>query len=110
MDDKEKQLLAKNGSHCSMCGKALVPKHLELTHMKPMSEGGSGEFKNLVLLCASCHKELHTSKNNRLAGVGIGGAILGASLGGPAGAIIGGIVGLFLGDSVNKRKKENIDG
>ena len=110
MDDKKKQLLAKNGSHCSMCGKTLDPKHLELTHIKPMSEGGSDDFKNLTLLCANCHKELHTSENNRLAGAGIGGAILGASLGGPAGAIIGGLVGLFMGDSVNKSKKENIDG
>ncbi|NVK23858.1 MAG: HNH endonuclease [Gammaproteobacteria bacterium] len=85
-------------------------KHLELSHIKPKSEGGSDDYKNLVLLCAHCNAELHTSGNNRLAGAGLGGAILGASLAGPAGAIIGGLVGLFMGDSVNKSKKEDIDG
>ncbi|ACK45282.1 HNH nuclease [Shewanella baltica OS223] len=113
MDDKKKQLLANlanNGSHCAVCDKALDPEHLELMHIKQLSEGVSGELKNFVLLCSSCNKELHTSENNRLAGSGIGGAILGASLGGPAGAIIGGLVGLFMGDSVNKSKKVNIDG
>ncbi|WP_152488099.1 MULTISPECIES: HNH endonuclease [unclassified Pseudomonas] len=110
MDDKGKQLLAKNGRHCSMCGKTLDQERLELTHIKPIGKGGSDDVKNLTLLCANCHKELHASENNRLAGAGIGGAILGASIGGPAGAIIGGLVGLFMGDAANKSKKENIDG
>lgn len=45
-------------------------------------------------------------ESNRLAGAGLGGAILGASVGGPAGAIIGGIIGLILGESANENKRK----
>ena len=43
---------------------------------------------------------------DRLAGVGIGGAMLGASLGGPIGAVIGALVGLGLGHVVNNAEQE----
>ena len=43
---------------------------------------------------------------DRLAGVGIGGAMLGASLGGPVGAVVGAVVGLVLGHTVNNMERE----
>ncbi len=45
-------------------------------------------------------------EKNRLAGAGLGGAVLGASLGGPWGALIGGFVGLILGEKANEEKRK----
>lgn len=45
-------------------------------------------------------------ESNRLAGAGLGGAILGASVGGPTGAIIGGLIGLFIGEKANEDKRK----
>lgn len=45
-------------------------------------------------------------ESNRLAGAGLGGAILGASVGGPAGAVIGGIIGLLIGEKSNEDKRK----
>lgn len=45
-------------------------------------------------------------ESNRLAGAGLGGAILGASVGGPAGAIIGGFLGLLIGEKANEDKRK----
>ncbi len=51
-------------------------------------------------------KSRETEEDDRIIGAGIGGALLGASLAGPPGAIIGGLIGLFLGDTVNKEKRQ----
>jgi len=45
-------------------------------------------------------------ESNRLAGAGMGGAILGASVAGPAGAIIGGLIGLIIGEKTNEEKRK----
>lgn len=111
MENNTKLLLAqRTGSRCSRCGRIMAPQQFELHHIKPVSDGGVTDISNLVLLCPNCHREIHTSENSRLAGAGIGGAVLGASLAGPVGAIIGGIVGLLMGDSVNKAKRGETNG
>lgn len=110
MESKKNETSSNNESRCSICGKYFISSHLDIHHVRPANKDDLENMKNIILVCAKCNSELHASENNRLAGAGIGGAMLGASIGGPAGAIIGGLIGLFMGDSVNKSKKENIDG
>ncbi|EHH3082068.1 HNH endonuclease [Vibrio vulnificus] len=99
---------------CAVCGTQIEENRLEVHHIKPLKDGGEHLADNIVHICPKCHREIHTTNNNRLAGAGLGGAILGASLAGPAGALVGGLVGLLMGDSVNKSKtpenKGNNDG
>ncbi|WP_346205600.1 HNH endonuclease [Aeromonas salmonicida] len=36
--------------------------YLEVHHIKPLSEGGSDELKNVAVLCPHCHREQHFGK------------------------------------------------
>lgn len=38
-------------------GKALPSYGCEIHHIAPVSEGGSGELNNLIMLCPKCHKK-----------------------------------------------------
>lgn len=38
-------------------GKALPSYGCEIHHIVPVSEGGSGELDNLIMLCPNCHKK-----------------------------------------------------
>ncbi|HCG8032790.1 TPA: HNH endonuclease [Vibrio parahaemolyticus] len=89
---------------CAVCGTKIDESRLEIHHIRPIKDGGDSSPENVIHICPNCHREIHTTNNNRLAGAGLGGAILGASLAGPAGALVGGFVGLLMGDSVNKSK------
>ena len=56
-------------SKCAICGwqisknlvihkgKALPSYGCEIHHIVPVSEGGSGELDNLIMLCPNCHKK-----------------------------------------------------
>ena len=44
------------GRRCSECGKA---GRLEVHHRKPLSEGGTNDLGNLVVLCRGCHIDIH---------------------------------------------------
>ena len=59
---KEK-LLKSHGSECRGCGhKFPHPDHLEIDHIRPISDGGSDELENRMLLCHPCNQ----CKANRL--------------------------------------------
>ena len=59
---KEK-LLKSHGSECKGCGhKFPHPDHLEMDHIRPVSDGGSDEPDNRILLCHPCNQ----CKSNKL--------------------------------------------
>lgn len=50
-------LLEQNGPYCQGCGwRAHDPRHLELDHNTPRSDGGWNHISNRVLLCGPCNK------------------------------------------------------
>ncbi len=56
-------LLEKYGSLCQGCGIALDARYLELDHMMPLSDGGTDDVENRILLCRTCNRtksNLHT--------------------------------------------------
>lgn len=44
---------------CQMC----LGKGIHLHHVKFRSQGGRGVFSNALLVCNSCHKEIHLSND-----------------------------------------------
>ena len=54
---------------CYVTGQLLLPKECHIHHKKPLYKGGTNEFKNLVLIDKSVHKELHHSDGSSYNGV-----------------------------------------
>lgn len=66
--DKDK-IYSLYGCKCAVCGwkiseklvihkgKTLISYGCEIHHIVPVSEGGSGELDNLIMLCPNCHKK-----------------------------------------------------
>lgn len=56
-------LLSVQKGKCKYCKNHLYMQQAEVHHIIPRNEGGKDEFKNLILLCWKCHREIHS--NNR---------------------------------------------
>lgn len=112
MDDKNKniEIVKQKGCRCAYCHAVMEPNKFAVEHITPRVGVNKDSLDNIIIMCPNCNRRVLDKEKNRLAGSGIGGAMLGASIGGPVGAILGGVFGLLMGDSVNKIKKENIDG
>jgi len=55
------KLPSKLGSKCRRCG---ATTNIEYHHIKPLSHGGTNDLKNIIPLCAKCHKEIHGKAAN----------------------------------------------
>ena len=53
------QLLAACGRHCCLC-RRFQPLCLQVHHIRPQAEGGTGDPDNLIALCLNCHSSVHT--------------------------------------------------
>lgn len=56
----------KEHPYCEICkqnGKLTVGEQIH--HIKPIAEGGSNEWSNLMTLCRSCHSRLHAERGDR---------------------------------------------
>lgn len=62
-------LLHKQNFKCYVTGQLLLPNEVHIHHKKPLYKGGTNEFKNLVLIDKSVHKELHHSDGSSYTGV-----------------------------------------
>jgi hypothetical protein len=52
-----RQLILKEQNYkCNACNVSLTEKY-ELDHIKPVSNGGGNDRKNLNMLCVACHRE-----------------------------------------------------
>lgn len=63
----ERRLWAESIGYCMnpTCGQHLISGNSnigEIAHVKPHSEGGSVDFKNLLLLCSICHKQIDDNR------------------------------------------------
>lgn len=56
-------LLSVQKCKCRICKNTLYNKDTEVHHIHMLSNGGSDTYKNLVLLCRSCHKDVHSTFN-----------------------------------------------
>ncbi|EGQ8137045.1 HNH endonuclease [Vibrio parahaemolyticus] len=108
--ENKTDVINKKECRCACCHAVLEPNKFEIEHIRPKDGVEPVDMPNVILLCQSCNRKIHSDEKSRLAGSSIGGAVLGASIAGPFGAIVGGVFGLLMGDSVNKSKKGNIDG
>ena len=53
---KKKRLIKQRGNSCQMCG---ATGTLHAHHITPMSDGGTDDDSNLLLVCADCHLKVH---------------------------------------------------
>lgn len=55
-------LLSTQKCKCRICKEHLYMKNTEVHHVKERCMGGDDSFKNLILTCADCHREIHSVK------------------------------------------------
>ena len=52
--------------YCELCYQNGVMKEVEeVHHKKPLSQGGTHNFENLVSLCKSCHSRIHATDGTK---------------------------------------------
>ena len=52
--------------YCEECyRKGIMTPVEEVHHIKPLSEGGTNDFSNLMSLCKSCHSRIHAERGDR---------------------------------------------
>jgi len=57
-------LLSTQKCKCKCCKENLYMKNTEVHHIHMRKYGGKDKYKNLILVCESCHKEIHSKKEN----------------------------------------------
>lgn len=60
MKTRYKELIARNGARCSLCGRA--SPHLMIDHIVPRSIGGTESIENLIVVCDSCNVRVADSR------------------------------------------------
>ena len=63
---KVRSIYIKAHPYCEECYKngVMVPAE-QVHHVKPLSEGGTNDFENLMSLCKSCHSRIHAERGDR---------------------------------------------
>lgn len=56
----QKEVKKRDGYECEICGK--VSEGAQGHHVIPYSDGGPADLKNMMTLCASCHRAYHSGK------------------------------------------------
>ena len=51
---------------CAICGKKYEKHKLQIHHIIPRSFNGFDGLKNMMLLCPSCHRQLHKYLDKRI--------------------------------------------
>lgn len=54
----------RDGAGCNNCHRTNI--ELVVHHVQPLSEGGSNNFDNLILLCRTCHMYVHGGNIEKL--------------------------------------------
>lgn len=61
-DQRRRKVYKRDGYKCQKCGRKGGKKgsaQLHAHHIKPISEGGSHSYRNLMTVCHSCHEKIH---------------------------------------------------
>ena len=56
---KRERVYYERGGKCEECHKKLPLREIQLHHIRPRSEMGGDQDKNLIFLCDDCHKSKH---------------------------------------------------
>lgn len=70
---KIRKVYADTHPFCEQCFEQgiIVPvEHVH--HIKPLTEGGTNDFENLMSLCKSCHSRIHAERGDRWHNMGAG--------------------------------------
>jgi 5-methylcytosine-specific restriction endonuclease McrA len=49
----------RDNNTCKLCSTEYDFRNTQVHHIVPVSDGGSDEYENLILLCGICHVEVH---------------------------------------------------
>ena len=49
------------GGKCQVCNEKFKSRHLDIHHIKPIAEGGSDAVSNIIALCPTCHRKVHSN-------------------------------------------------
>lgn len=55
----KQKIYERDGKTCKMCFIEIKEKERQVHHIIPVSEKGSDDLNNLILLCNNCHTEVH---------------------------------------------------
>jgi len=55
-----RRILERDGWRCQDCG---ITTDLQVHHIVPRGRGGADVEQNLITLCASCHRRLHSHRS-----------------------------------------------
>jgi len=61
---RRKAILEYQGQKCARCKTDVSEGDYNCHHYRPISEGGTHELHNLVVLCLPCHKLIHPTVDN----------------------------------------------
>ncbi|MBQ6152071.1 MAG: HNH endonuclease [Mogibacterium sp.] len=64
---KIRSIYIKAHPYCQLCyeTRGIMVKAEQVHHIKPLSEGGTNDFDNLMSLCKSCHSRIHAERGDR---------------------------------------------
>jgi len=62
LNDNRISLYAGQQGKCYVTGEPLIIGDIEVHHIKPKSQGGDDEYKNLCLVCVDVHKLIHATQ------------------------------------------------
>lgn len=60
--ERRKELVQRLGARCERCG---VGVRIDVHHIKPLRLGGTNDYRNLLLLCRTCHQLWHKTFDNQ---------------------------------------------
>ena len=55
----KQKVYERDGDSCKLCLDLIKEKEREIHHIVPVSESGSDDLMNLILLCNNCHTTVH---------------------------------------------------
>ena len=61
-EELREKVLFRDSYRCQLCG---INNTLDVHHIKPKGAGGGDSFKNLIVLCRSCHTNYGHNKTHR---------------------------------------------
>lgn len=55
----KKEIIIRDGKECKLCYKSCDDKEVQVHHIVPVSNKGTDDYNNLIVLCNSCHTKVH---------------------------------------------------
>ena len=58
---KKRNYIDDIGGKCQVCNQKFKSRHLDIHHIKHIAKGGSDRISNIIALCPTCHRKVHSN-------------------------------------------------